>query len=246
MIDDLVELREKFKKIQKLGWVETRRKGTTGIGYTFESLLGKEEESFPIPDYGSIEIKTRFKNSKENIGLLNVTPDGDYLFPLKRLYDEYGFYSKNQPDYKVFYAAIGSIPKYSGRNYQFRLFVDRKNELIKVIVIDKIGNIIDPNVSWSFSILKEKVLRKLKYLALIKAESHFTFGVQYFYYYEITFYMLKSFNTFLELIESNIIRTTFMIGAYKTGPKKGQMNNHGVRFDIAEKYLDKLFIKVCQ
>ncbi len=59
-----------------MGWIESKRKGTTGIGYTFETLLGKEEESFPIPDYGSIEIKTRYRNAKFPITLFNATPDG--------------------------------------------------------------------------------------------------------------------------------------------------------------------------
>ena len=35
-----------------------------------------------------------------------------------------------------------------------------------------------------------------------------------------------------------------MIGCYKKGIKKGQINNHGVAFDIAEKDLEKLFIKI--
>ena len=245
MIDDLISLKQKFENIKKKGWVESLRNGTTGIGYTFETLIGKEEESFPIPDYRTIEIKTRYKNSKENIGLLNVTPDGDYLYPLKRLYDAYGFPSKSDPNYKVFYAAMGVIPKYAGKQYRFKLFVDRKNNLIRVIAIDKIGNMINTDVSWSFKLLEEKLKLKLKYLAFIKAECHYEFGKQYFYYYDIKFYMLKSFKVFLELIEKNIIKTTFMIGSYKTGPKKGEMNSHGVRFDIAEEDLDKLFIFVC-
>ena len=42
MIDDLISLREKFYTIKAKGWIPSMRKGTTGIGYTFESLLGKE------------------------------------------------------------------------------------------------------------------------------------------------------------------------------------------------------------
>ena len=69
-----------------MGWIESMRRGTTGIGYTFESLLGKPEESFPIPDYGTIEIKTRYRNGKRDITLFNATPDGDFLFATKMMY----------------------------------------------------------------------------------------------------------------------------------------------------------------
>jgi len=36
-IDDL---KEKFEFIKNLGFVQSKRNGPTGIGYTFESLLG--------------------------------------------------------------------------------------------------------------------------------------------------------------------------------------------------------------
>ena len=125
MIDDLVSLKSKFENIKKMGWIESQRAGTTGIGYTFEKLLGKEEEQFPIPDYGTIEIKTRYRNSKENIGLFTAAPDGDYLFSTKRMYDEYGFPESKDPELKVFYARIGNKFRHAGKDYQFKLYVDK-------------------------------------------------------------------------------------------------------------------------
>jgi len=245
MIDDLVALREHFKIIKNKGWIESMRNGTTGIGYTFEALIGKEEERFPIPDYGTIEIKTRFRNSKENINLFSAAPDGDYLFATKTMYDRFGYPDKKNPQYKVFYAKIGTIARYAGKDYRFRLHVNREKELIRIIAIDKIGNFIDTEVTWSFDLLRKKLDTKLKYLALVKADTMFNIEKQFFKYYEITFYMLKDFNTFISLIEQDIINVTFMTGVHKSGTKAGLMNNHGVRFDISEKDLEKLFIKVC-
>lgn len=245
MIDDLVSLKEKFEKIKSMGWIMSQRHGTTGIGYTFEKLLGKEEEQFPIPDYGTIEIKTRYRNSKENIGLFTAAPDGDYLFSTKRMYAEYGFPDSKDPELKVFYARIGNKFRYAGKNYQFKLYLDKKNEQIRIIAINKAGEIIDTEVSWTFDVLRKKLETKLKYLAFIKADSRFTHGKQYFKYYSITFYMSRGFETFVHLIETDVINATFMIGTYRAGEKRGMMYNHGVRFDISEDDLDKLFIKVC-
>ena len=245
MIDDLISLRSKFQKIKDSGWIESKRQETTGIGYTFETLIGKEEEQFPIPDYGTIEIKTRYRNSKENIGLFTAAPDGDYLFNTKRMYDEYGFPDKMYPEFKVFYAKMGSKLRYAGMNYQFKLHVDKCKEQIRIIAVDKAGKIIDTEVSWTFDMLRKKVENKIKYLAFIKADSIFRHDKQYFKYYNLTFFMIRGFNTFIELIEADIINATFMVGFYKTGSKRGMMYNHGVRFDISEEDLEKLFIKVC-
>lgn len=244
MIDDLISLKKKFEEIKKMGWIESKRCGTTGIGYTFETLIGKEEESFPIPDYGTIEIKTRFRNSKEDMTLFNASPDGDYLFPTRKMYEKYGFPDKKFPNYKVFYANISTLAKFAGKENRFKLLVDRSKKKIKIIVIDRIGNLEDTEVSWSFDILKEKIERKIKYLAIVKADCKFYFGKQHFKYYEINFYVLKNFETFISLIEKGIVKTVFAIGFYKSGPKLGQMNSHGVGFDIAEKDIEKLFIKI--
>ena len=38
-MENFIILRDKFQKIKKMGLIEPLRKGTTGIGYTFETLL---------------------------------------------------------------------------------------------------------------------------------------------------------------------------------------------------------------
>lgn len=41
MIENIFDLNNRFLEISRMEWVKSRRKGATGIGYTFESLLGK-------------------------------------------------------------------------------------------------------------------------------------------------------------------------------------------------------------
>ena len=88
MFDDFIEFKKVFNEVKKKGWVKSLRKGDTGVGFTFESLIGKEEENFPIADYGSIEIKTTRMYSRKRIHLFSAVPDGDYLFPIKRVLDK--------------------------------------------------------------------------------------------------------------------------------------------------------------
>ena len=51
------EFAHKFKQIKELGFVPTRRKGPTGIGYTLETLLGIAENNEAHPDIEGAELK---------------------------------------------------------------------------------------------------------------------------------------------------------------------------------------------
>ena len=42
MYNNFNNLLEEFNKIKDKGWIKTVRKGTSGIGITFEKLLGKK------------------------------------------------------------------------------------------------------------------------------------------------------------------------------------------------------------
>lgn len=54
----LSELKKRMQDIRDLGFVQSLRKGPTGIGYTLETLLGLTESNLPIPDVGGrVELK---------------------------------------------------------------------------------------------------------------------------------------------------------------------------------------------
>jgi hypothetical protein len=56
--ETLKKLHEKISAVSALGWIPTKRAGDTGIGYTFESLLGIAANSSRDPDYAGIELKS--------------------------------------------------------------------------------------------------------------------------------------------------------------------------------------------
>ena len=85
------KLQKKFKEIRRMEYVKSVRTGSTGVGATFEALLGKEEDSLEIPDFGGIEIKTRRSYSKSLINLFNAVPTGSTYYETKRLRDMYGY-----------------------------------------------------------------------------------------------------------------------------------------------------------
>jgi hypothetical protein len=244
-MQSLNKLYNEFLKIKKMGWIKSKRKGTTGIGYTFETLLGKKEENFSIPDFNEIEIKTMKKYGKGNIKLFNLTPDGDYLYPIERIIKKLGYPDKEYPEYKVINTKTNAI-EYTKIGYYKKIIleVDRKNEKISLKGINNEGINKNIDVSWSFKSLEERINIKLTYLAIIKAEYKIINNEEYFYYNQIKFYELKDFETFINLIEDGTINLTINIGIFKTEDKLGKMHNHGIGFSIEEKNIEKLYRKI--
>lgn len=64
----LKEFKRKFEEI-KDQWFPSLRKGPTGIGYTFESLIGLEENNIALPDLGEVELKAHRVDSSSMITL---------------------------------------------------------------------------------------------------------------------------------------------------------------------------------
>lgn len=245
MFVDFIEFKKVFNEVKKKGWVKSLRKGDTGVGYTFETLIGKEEENFPIADYGSIEIKTTRMYSKKRIHLFSAVPDGDYLFPIKRVLDKLGYPDKERPEYKVFQMGFNG-KDFSNIGYykKGKIVVNHKEKKIDFVVINSYNKNIDINVSWSFQLLYERLYLKLKKLAYIKADRKFINGDEYFYYRSIKMYKLKSFSTFLSLIENGVIEIRFSIGVFKSGKRESQVHDRGTVFSINEENITKLFDEI--
>jgi len=128
-----------------------------------------------------------------------------------------------------------------GRNFYFKLRIDKEKRKIFLIIYDKLFNQIENNVYWDFDILEEKLSRKLKNLALIKALVKRKDQTEFFKYYEIKMYKIRKFYTFINLLEKGIIRINFKIGIFRNNNKMGQIHDHGTSFNIKEIDLIKLY-----
>lgn len=244
MNEEFKLLYKNFMKIRELGWVKSLRKGDTGVGYTFEKLLGKEEDSFRIPDYHGIEIKTMKYFSKQVIHLFCATPDGDTLFPIKRIVKEIGYPDKSFPEYKVFMTSVNA-KEYSVVGYKrVKLKMNWEKEKIDLVAYSTYGKTYDLETSWSFQMLREIFYLKLNELAIVKACSKTINKNNYFFYSRIDFYKRKEFEQFLKLIEEGIITINFQIGIYRDKEKLGRINNRGTNFSIREKDIPLLFDRI--
>ena len=127
-----------------------------------------------------------------------------------------------------------------GLYYIYRIKVDRTKQLIRLLISNYNTTYIDSSISWSFDYLRDKLYRKLKYLALVYAKSKFIDGEEYFLYNRIAFFKLRGFDSFLDLIENGKIHIQFNARSiYSNG--KHKIHDHGTAFKIHERDVQLLF-----
>lgn len=240
-MQNFINLKNKFDTINNMGWIKSKANGQGAVGLTFEKLLNKEVENFEIPDYEGIEIKVNSTGLKGYMSLFNATPDS-YLFEIKRLYKLYGYPDIKNKNFNVFNASVYCTKRISTKNnFDFKLKIDKISKQIFLLVFDSKNNLIDTDTAWSFDIINEKLTRKLSFLAIIDADKKNLNGHTHFRYKKICFYKLKSFDTFINLLEKGYIRISFRIGTFKSEKKYGQIYDHGTNFNISKKHINKLY-----
>ena len=240
-----IKLYNEFKRIRKLGWVESKRKGPTGVGYTFETLLNKKEDHISAPDYRGIEIKTIRLFSKQKIHLFNAIPNGDILYPTKKIVEKLGYPDKQNPEYKVFNMTF-STTEYTKIGYYKKgiIKIDDENKKVRFIVKNVKEELIDLKISWSYDYLKKKNENKLNKLAIIYTYSKEKDYKEYFYYKSIHFYKFNDFKKFIDLLKTGDIKITFKISVNREGEKKGVIKDRGTDFSIEKSKIELLFDEI--
>jgi len=242
MNSDILALKEKLDKIKNLGWIECKNKNKSVTGKTLENLLEINPDNFEIPDYNTIEIKSKVSKRENYIDLFCATPDS-YVLETKRLYDKYGYIDSN--NYKILnFVLYGEFLKPINNEYSAKLRIDYKNKKVIMEIYNKDNELIDNLSSWSFELLEEKLCRKLNYVCLVEGDKKFSHNVLYVRYDKYKFYKLKKFSNFIRLLKRGQIRISFTLGVYKSGSKSGKMHDHGTQFSIRKENMKLLFDEI--
>ena len=242
MNNDILALKEKLDKIKNLGWIECENKNKSVTGKTLENLLEINPDNFEIPDYNTVEIKSKVSKRENYIDLFCATPDS-YVLETKRLYDKYGYLDSN--NYKILnFVLYGEFLKPINNEYSARLRIDYKNKKVIMEVYNKDNELIDNLSSWSFELLEEKLSRKLNYVCFVEGDKKFSHNTLYVRYDKYKFYKLKKFSDFIQLLKRGQIRISFTLGIYKSGIKSGKMHDHGTQFSIRKENLKLLFDEI--
>lgn len=244
MDETIKKLQKELEIISKKGYIKGIYNNSASVGRTLEHELNLQRNTLEIPDYEGIEIKTRRTYSKSYITLFTAVPDGIEQREMERLKNTFGYPYKNDKKYKALYADVyGNRKNYAGVKYQYKLDVDREKQKIFLCVYDRYDNLIERKIYWSFIYLESKLMLKLQTLALVNVWPKQINGWNYFNYYKNDFYILKDFDTFIDLIEIGIIKITLKIDIYKDEIKYGKTYDHGCGFCIQESNIMKLYTK---
>lgn len=245
MNNDIKLLKKEFNKIKNKELNKSLRKGNTGIGYTFETLINKKEDTSFLPDFKSIEIKTKLGYTNKPLTLFCLSPKGATNFITKEILNKYGYPNKNNKKYKSFKGDI-----YNNKNniianrYILKIKIKLEENKLFLHILDTSLNIIDNTIYWNLEELKNRLTTKLKFLAIIKGYPYKRNDIMYYKYTNLTIYKLKNFNTFLSLLEKDIIHITINLDTFTSGKRIGEIHDRGTAFRINLNNIEDLFIKV--
>lgn len=108
---DISELKYKLAEINKMGYVVSKRKGNTGIGYTLETLLGLKENNLTTPDFDKIELKSQRKGVANRVTMFTFNR-GVWKIKQRELIEKYGYIDTN--DRPSLYCTVDTRPNNQG------------------------------------------------------------------------------------------------------------------------------------
>lgn len=240
----LKRIKEDFKRIKKLGFVECKRPNNKdgGVGNTYEDLLGVKENNLKRADYLGFEIKSKKDYTKSYISMFSKSPS----YPLRAntyLRETYGeIRDLTFPNNKKLYASLfGNRLSIVYNKYKMGLKVNKKKQIVELVIYDFNDNLIDNQVYWTFDDLR-KATKKLTSLLLVVAETKVKNGVKSYHYNEAEIYSSFSFENFISNIENGSIQFDIRIGVYNSGKSIGKTHDHGSGFRIQKENFKNLYI----
>jgi len=219
---NLIQFKQKFEEIKKLGFVRTTRNGPTGIGHTFETLLGEAENNIALPDLVEAEIKAHRTRSKNLITLFTFNNKSWKMPPLEAV-KKYG--SKDKNGRVGLYYTMSLKPNSTG------LFLDINDKEISVKHIS--GKIIS---TWQLKKLAERFIQKIPAMIYVSAFTEERDGKEYFKFYRAQ--LMR--NTSPELLENQFKEENILVDL-RLHDKGTMARNHGTGFRVYEDKLPLLF-----
>ncbi len=224
----LNEIINKLKEIENRGFIPSLRRGSTGIGYTFETLFGLQENNIPIPDVGGrVEIKTIRRDSQSLIT----------LFTFNR-----GVWHLKQKDFIQKYGYIDEKGRYALKNTLFygkpipqgiSLNIDEDKNIIYLVDVNT-GEIL---ATWDVYVMVGKFMVKLSRLLIVIADRKVEQGKEYFHYNEAYLLTDPSPHNFLRAFKDSFIGIDIRMHLKESGA----VRNRGTAFRIREKHLTELY-----
>jgi hypothetical protein len=228
-----MELKELIKRLEILnnkGFIQTRRKGPTGIGHLAEQELGLAETNVAIPDIGGrVELKATRRNANSLITLFTFNR-AVWKIKQEEIVNKFG-YIDEQGRRALYNIVNAKIPNAQG----FYLVADHHKHIVILRNIDESENIAE----WSTYVIAGKFMTKMDRLLLLLADNKIENDLEYFHFNEAYLLENPTPEKFLNAFDENKLMIDIRMHLKETGG----VRNHGTGFRIAEKYLIDLYQK---
>ena len=226
----LHQLLHKFDEISQMGWIHTLREGDTGVGYTFESLAGIEENNDKRADFRGIEIKSKVRSGRgKSEGKTNLFQQAPVwaqkLSSLERL------------------KLIG-YPRADGRYACHSQVTMKPNHLGLVLLVQPAASKVDmkktttPVGFWTYHTLENRLNEKHSRAAFVKADSRGKGAEMEYCYRELVYCERPGISNFIALVDSGHIVFEFLMHE----EENGTVRNHGYPWRLkSQSLLSDLF-----
>lgn len=221
---DISELKVKLSEIKQMGYVVTKRKGNTGIGYTLETLLGLKENNLSTPDFGNIELKSQRKDATNRVTMFTFNR-GAWLIRQREVIEKYGYIDTN--DRYSLYCTVNTRVNNQG------LSVKIEQDNVRLYHFD--GNMI---AEWKGEKLIDSFIKKMPALVVVNADTRINSEDKEEFWYNEAFYLTEpNESDLLELIRQDII----LVDVRMHLKENKTVRNHGTGFRIEERFLNLCF-----
>jgi hypothetical protein len=227
---DLAELLERFDRISAMGWVDSLRQGDTGIGYTFETLAGIEENNDPGADFRGIEIKCKLTSEAVSpAGKINLFQHGpDWLVPGNGRDRLRLLGTPNERGLLTCHSQVTTTP-----NNKELWLSPAESEI--AIHLRKSHYVIG---EWAHQRLGERLQEKHARAVFVRAARRLIRGRTQYHYRDLLYCERPDIDRFLSLVSSRRIVFEFAMSEQSDG----QVRNHGYPWRLVdERDLEQLF-----
>ena len=245
-VKSLKDLKRRLLEIKKMGWVPSKRSHDTGIGKTFEDLLGIEENNIQLPDIGGIEVKSSRSYTSSLVTLITFEPPSKYrnvVWKLDNLVKTFGQtgYENGGP---VFHITL-SARRYTGNTQKFKLDIRTicGKEMVCVVTRRQF-NPLNPKlpadlvVCYPVNEIVQRISRKLSgCLLVIEADTRRNPDREDFRLKSAKLYTGFSTRKFVEMVREGKIYLDIRFGRYPDG----RPHNHGTAWRIRKQDILELY-----
>ena len=129
-------------------------------------------------------------------------------------------------------------------DFYFKLAPEFEEDRLYLKVYDENERFLESDAYINFSTIIERVKLKLNTLAVVYASKRIINTEQYFRYYKIIIYKLKTPEIFLDLIARNKITVSIIGRVSRSGTKEGRQRNKNLTFSLPKENIELLFDKI--